>query len=116
MAADAALLLATRARSLRGRSPRSETWDDKVVAIVFPISVFVAAGFEQSVGNMCLIPLAILLQEWGDVQHAGVAITWTGFMRSMAPVLLGNIVGGSLLVGLVYYLIYRKPPTRNGGM
>ncbi|MET0962658.1 MAG: formate/nitrite transporter family protein [Noviherbaspirillum sp.] len=89
---------------------------DKAVAIVFPVSAFVAAGFEHSVANMYLIPLAILLQDWGEVQHAGVAIGWTGFMRNMAPVLLGNIAGGSMLVGLVYYIIYRKPPPANGNL
>lgn len=89
---------------------------DKVVAIVFPVSAFVAAGFEHSVANMYLIPLAILLQAWGEVQDAGVAITWMGFMHHMAPVLLGNIVGGSMLIGLVYYVIYRHEPMKNGGL
>lgn len=88
---------------------------DKAVAIVFPVSAFVAAGFEHSVANMYLIPLAILLQEWGNIQHAGVPIGWIGFIYNMAPVLLGNVIGGSLLVGLVYYIIYQKRPLRNGG-
>lgn len=89
---------------------------DKIVAIVFPVSAFVAAGFEHSVANMYLIPLAMLLQSWGHVQETGAAITWLDFIHNMAPVLLGNIVGGSMLVGLVYYVIYRSQSGKNGGL
>ena len=80
---------------------------DKVVAVVFPISAFVAAGFEHSIANMYFIPLAMLLQTFGDLPNVGAAITWVGFWSNMVPVVLGNIVGGSVLVGLVYYVIYR---------
>jgi formate transporter len=80
---------------------------DKVVAIVVPISAFVAAGFEHSVANMYLIPMAMLLQRFGG-SHAGPAITWLEFLGSLFPVLLGNIVGGSVLVGLVYQLVYHR--------
>ncbi|THC46654.1 formate/nitrite transporter family protein [Massilia sp. Mn16-1_5] len=79
---------------------------DKVVAIVVPISAFVAAGFEHSVANMYLIPMAMLLQAVGTVD-AVPAITWAGFLGNLFPVLLGNLVGGGVLVGLVYHLIYR---------
>lgn len=78
---------------------------DKVVAIIFPISAFVAAGFEHSVANMYFFPLAMLLQ--GDGASAG-AITWAGFFSNMLPVIMGNIIGGSVLVGLVYHIIYRR--------
>lgn len=82
---------------------------DKAVAIVFPISAFVAAGFEHSVANMFFIPLAMLLQ-MPDVAAGGVvAISWAGFFSNMVPVILGNIIGGSVLVGLVYYIIYLRP-------
>jgi formate transporter len=83
---------------------------DKVVAVVFPISAFVAAGFEHSVANMYFIPLAMLLQTFGDVSVQVAPITWGGFFRNMVPVVLGNIVGGSVLVGLVYHVIYRRKP------
>jgi len=79
---------------------------DKVVAIVVPISAFVAAGFEHSVANMYLIPMAMLLQDAGGMGGATV-ITWSGFFHNLLPVLLGNLVGGAVLVGLVYHLIYR---------
>ena len=80
---------------------------DKVVAIVVPISAFVAAGFEHSVANMYLIPTAMLLQHFRRVD-ATTAITWTDFFNNLLPVLSGNIVGGSVLVGLVYQLVYHR--------
>ncbi len=81
---------------------------DKAVVIVFPISAFVAAGFEHSIANMFIIPLAMLLQNFGNTGVIADTITWTGFFSNLVPVILGNIVGGSLLVGLVYYVIYRR--------
>jgi formate/nitrite transporter len=87
---------------------------DRILAIVFPISAFVAAGFEHSVANMYFIPLGILLS---DVS-SGPAPDWWGFARNLLPVTLGNVVGGSIMVAAVYYLIYRRalkaPPDRAG--
>ena len=72
----------------------------KVLAIVFPISAFVALGFEHSVANMYLIPIAWL---------AGAeTITWAGFVGNLVPVTLGNIVGGGVFVAAVYWLIYLR--------
>jgi formate/nitrite transporter len=83
---------------------------DKLVAIVFPISAFVAAGFEHSIANMYLIPLAMLLKDAGWALPAGgEAIGWAGLARNLVPVIAGNLVGGSVLVALVYYVIYRRP-------
>lgn len=88
---------------------------DKVLAIVFPISAFVAAGFEHSIANMYIIPLAMLLKRAG-VDAPGIEhVTLTGFLGNLVPVLLGNLVGGSILVGLVYFLIYRRPRTTGAG-
>ena len=81
---------------------------DKAVAIVFPISAFVAAGFEHSIANMYFITLALLLQNFGEFAVNAKAISWVGFLSNLVPVILGNIVGGSILVGLVYHLIYRR--------
>jgi formate transporter len=81
---------------------------DKVAAIVFPISAFVAAGFEHSVANMYFIPLGILLNRSGgyaDITNTE-RLTWLGFLHNLLPVTVGNVIGGSLMVGLVYYLIY----------
>ena len=83
---------------------------DKVVAILFPISAFVAAGFEHSVANMFFIPLAMLLQTFDGVDTTATAITWMGFLNNIVPVILGNILGGSVLVGLVYHVIYLRAP------
>jgi formate/nitrite transporter len=80
---------------------------DKVVVIVFPVSAFVAAGFEHSVANMYFIPLAMLIQHGGAGLNTGL-VDWSGFFANMLPVILGNIIGGSVLVGLVYHVIYRR--------
>ncbi len=83
----------------------------KVLAIVFPISAFVAAGFEHSIANMYFIPMGMLLKSAGHTVVNVDVIGWAGFARNMMPVILGNMVGGSVLVGLVYYVIYlRKNP------
>jgi formate transporter len=79
---------------------------DKAVAILFPISAFVAAGFEHSVANMYLFPLATLLQAAGG---APLDLSW--LWTNLVPVIAGNLVGGSVLVALVYYVIYRRAPS-----
>jgi len=81
---------------------------DKSVAIVFPISAFVAAGFEHSVANMYFIPMGMLVKAFGNVGTNAYAISWVGFFKNIIPVILGNLVGGSVLVGLVYHIIYRR--------
>lgn len=76
---------------------------DKVVVIVFPITLFVAAGFEHSIANMYLVPMGMLLA--GDVAGAP---TMAGFIGNLVPVIAGNLAGGSVLVALVYYVVYRR--------
>lgn len=73
---------------------------DKAVAVVFPITAFVAAGFEHSIANMYFFPLAMLL---------GAPLTAADLLRNLGPVIAGNLVGGSVLVALVYWLIYLRP-------
>lgn len=86
------------------------TVTDKFIAIVLPVSAFVAAGFEHSIANMYFFPLALLLKAGGAVLPAGAeAITLWAMLRNLGPVILGNIVGGSVLVALVYYVIYIRP-------
>jgi formate/nitrite transporter len=83
---------------------------DKAVAVVLPVMAFVAAGFEHSIANMYLMPLAMLLQHDGLTGHA--AITWGGMLGNLLPVILGNVLGGAVLVAGVYHVIYkRQPPT-----
>jgi formate transporter len=76
---------------------------DKFIAIVFPISAFVAAGFEHSIANMYFFPVAMLLQA-----AAGQPVETAWLWRNLVPVIAGNLVGGSVLVALVYYVIYRR--------
>lgn len=83
---------------------------DKVLAIVFPISAFVAAGFEHCVANMYLIPLGVLLKDSVTVPaNLNVAsLDWGGFVGNLVPVTIGNVIGGSVMVALVYFTIYRR--------
>ncbi len=81
---------------------------DKAVAIVFPVSAFVAAGFEHSIANMYFLPLAMLIQQSGAGPAGLDAVTWGGMAANLAAVIAGNLVGGSVLVGLTYYVIYRR--------
>ncbi len=84
---------------------------DKIYAVIFPISAFVAAGFEHSVANMYFIPLGLLLKDRIPVAGAE-QLTWWGLLTNLAPVTLGNIVGGGVLVALVYHFVYRRPSLR----
>ncbi len=87
---------------------------DRFVAIVLPISAFVAAGFEHSIANMYFFPLALMLKAAGAALPAGgEAITVYAMLRNLGPVILGNIFGGSVLVALVYHVIYRRPAKQN---
>lgn len=83
---------------------------DKIIAIIFPISAFVACGFEHCVANMYFIPLGILLHKMGLISTPNntEGLTLWGFVHNLIPVTLGNIIGGSVLVALVYYVIYRR--------
>lgn len=81
---------------------------DKAVAIVPPVAAFVAAGFEHSIANMYLMPLAMLVQHFGLANAIGPAVTWAGMAGNLVAVIAGNVIGGSVLVGLSYYLIYRR--------
>jgi formate transporter len=80
---------------------------DKFVAVLMPVSAFVAAGFEHSIANMYFLPLAMMLQA-----AAGAPVQVSGLWTNLVPVIAGNIVGGSVLVALVYYVIYRRPAAK----
>ena len=73
---------------------------DKVLAIVFPITAFVAAGFEHSIANMYFFPLAIV---------QGAPLGAGDLVRNLVPVIAGNIIGGSVLVAGLYWTIYLRP-------
>jgi formate transporter len=82
---------------------------DKIVALILPVSAFIAAGFEHCVANMYFLPLAWLLVQTGHVPaNFDVSpITISGILHNLVPVTLGNIVGGAGFVGAVYWAIYR---------
>lgn len=81
---------------------------DKIVAIILPVSAFVAAGFEHSIANMYFIIMGIFLK--GDhPEFSGVdTIGLTGFFNNLGPVIAGNLIGGSVFVAIVYYIIYKR--------
>jgi formate transporter len=81
---------------------------DKAVAVVFPITAFVAAGFEHSIANMYLMPLAMFIQSGSGVAAGAPVVTLGGMGANLAVVIAGNLVGGSVLVGLTYHVIYRR--------
>ena len=98
-------------------SGRSVT--DKVLAIIFPITAFVALGFEHSVANMYFVPAGLVLKHNTQVLSAAEGLlgqvpdlsrlTIFGFLvRNLLPVSLGNIIGGGLLVGIVYWFVYLR--------
>lgn len=82
---------------------------DKVIAVILPISGFVAAGFEHCVANMYFLPLAWLHVQTGHApaNFDASLITISGIIHNLVPVTLGNIVGGAGFVGAVYWTIYR---------
>lgn len=99
----------------------ARTTTDKVVSILFPITAFVAAGFEHSVANMYFIPTGLLIKSYArpefwtlihDSPATYVALTWPGFFRNLAAVTVGNTIGGSVLVALVYWFVYLRRPAR----
>ncbi len=74
---------------------------DKVMAIVFPITAFVAIGFEHSIANMFFLPYGIVLD--------GGSSLIAGAVANLGAVTVGNIIGGTLLVAGVYWLAYLRP-------
>ena len=93
----------------------SHTVTDKILATLFPITAFVTLGFEHSVANMYFIPAGLLARtdpavmtlvgESADLSRLTVA---GFFLDNLIPVTLGNIVGGSVFVGMVYWFIYLR--------
>jgi len=87
----------------------------KVIGLYMPIMLFVLAGFEHCVANMYFIPAGLIALTNPDYAAASVDVknianlTWSNFfMNNLIPVTLGNIVGGSIMVGTMYWLIYLR--------
>jgi len=92
---------------------------DKIGAIIFPITAFVAAGFEHSIANMYFIPIGLFIKSfapatfWETIGKAPAdfpALTWGNFfVNNLIPVTIGNIIGGVILVAAIYWVIYLRP-------
>ena len=91
----------------------------KVIAVVFPVAAFVAAGFEHSVANMYFLPMGLLLAHFPEVAEAAgltgdtsrLTIPWAG--HNLLFTTLGNIVGGGGFVGMTYWFTHLRSETAN---
>jgi formate/nitrite transporter len=99
-------------------SGRSVT--DKILAIIFPITAFVALGFEHSIANMYFIPAGLLLKNSPKVLAAAQDIlgsppdlsnlTISGFiLDNLLPVTIGNIIGGVFFIGIAHWFLFLRP-------
>jgi len=87
---------------------------DKIMSIIFPITAFVLLGTEHSIANMYFIPYGLLIKQFDPAFVAALGdkvnltnLSWsTCFLNNLLPVTIGNIIGGALLVGVIYWLIY----------
>jgi len=96
-------------------SARSTT--DKIVSIIFPIAAFAAASFEHSIANMYFIPYALFIKAFDPAFINSLAdkapdlskLTWGAFfLKNLLPVTLGNIIGGSGLVAIMFWFLYLR--------
>jgi formate/nitrite transporter len=96
----------------------ARTTADRVLAIIPPISAFVAAGFEHSVANMYAVPVAILIKARAPASFwqaaalspaAYPALDWRRFVvGNLLPVTVGNVLGGVVLVAATYWFVYLR--------
>ncbi|MBC7195569.1 MAG: formate/nitrite transporter family protein, partial [Caldisericia bacterium] len=91
----------------------SKSYVSKIFSIYFPIMAFVASGFEHSVANMYFIPMGIFLKSDKNlINLINFDISNLNFLnfliKNLIPVTLGNIFGGAILIGILYYLAYLK--------
>ena len=96
----------------------AKTTGSKILAILFPITAFVTAGFEHSIANMYFIPKALLIKSfaaeafWVKINSSPEmyeSLSWSNFiLNNLIPVTAGNIIGGAVLVGIVYWFVYLK--------
>ena len=96
----------------------ARTTVDRVVTIVPPIAAFVAAGFEHSIANAYYMPLGLFIKAgapdsfWAAIHRTPAdfpALTWGNFLLgNLLPVTIGNIIGGSIMVAAVYWVVYLR--------
>ena len=95
----------------------ARTTIDKILAIIFPITAFVTAGFEHSVANMYFIPIGLFIKDF-DLQFMAAVgdrvpnlelLTWQAFfIKNLIPVTIGNIIGGAVLVAAIYWVVFLR--------
>jgi formate transporter len=87
------------------------------MVIVPPVAAFVAAGFEHSIANLYLLPYGLAVKAWAGPEFWSAigqsttnysALTIGGAIHNIAVATLGNLVGGSLMVGAVYWFVYLR--------
>ena len=98
----------------------ARTTTDRILAIIPPITAFVAAGFEHSIANMYFIPIGLLIKAfapesfWTNIGKTAADyanLTWYNFFVSnLIPVTIGNLIGGVFFVGAVYWFVYLRQP------
>jgi formate/nitrite transporter len=95
----------------------ARTTVDRVFTVIFPIAGFAAAGFEHSIANLYFIPMGLFIKAgapdsfWAAIGRTSAdfpALTWGNFLANLVPVTIGNIIGGSVMVGAVYWFIYLR--------
>jgi len=96
----------------------ARTTIDKVFCIIFPVTAFVAAGFEHSIANMYFIPMGLFIKAgapdafWASIGKTAAdfpTLTWENFVfGNLLPVTIGNIIGGSVMVAAVYWFVYLR--------
>ncbi len=95
----------------------ARTTIDKIAVIIFPITAFVAAGFEHSIANMYFIPYALFIKGFDpdfitkvtDKVPGLEKLTWSAFfVNNLIPVTIGNIIGGAVLVAAIYWAIFLR--------
>ena len=95
-----------------------KTTTDKILAVIPPITVFAAAGFEHSVANMYFIPMGLLVKHFGtpaffvsigqvpsDFSHLTI---FNFLFNNLLPVTIGNIIGGGVFIGVFYWWVYLR--------
>ena len=80
----------------------------KIMALYFPIMIFVLCGFEHSIADMYYVSAGLFTKaEYGIEAES---LTWFNFFfKNLLPVTLGNLVGGCLIVGVGYWFAFLKP-------
>lgn len=79
---------------------------DKIFTSIFPVMAFVALGAEHCVANMFFLPMGVIANSMG--YGGDIVLTWGGALYNIGLATLGNIVGGAVFVGLIYWVAYHK--------